>query len=85
MAGIYNQGFIFCDKVKEKLCSDDYRAFLKCLHIYSNGIIKRNDLQNLVCPICLWQLFEPFNLMLDYLFIFKGPLQAYVSPLAFAS
>ena len=45
-----NQGFVFCEKVKERLCSsDDYQAFLKCLNIYSNGIIKRNDLQNLVC------------------------------------
>lgn len=47
--GMYSQGFIFCEKVKERLCSqEDYQAFLKCLHIYSNGIIKRNDLQNLV-------------------------------------
>lgn len=52
MSGMYNQGFIFCEKVKERLCSpDDYQAFLKCLNIYSNGIIKRNDLQNLVCVI----------------------------------
>ena len=50
MPGMCNQGFIFFEKVKEKLgSSDDYQAFLKCLHIYSNGIIKRNDLQNLVC------------------------------------
>lgn len=48
--GMCNQGFIFCEKVKEKLdSSDDYQAFLKCLNIYSNGIIKRNDLQSLVC------------------------------------
>ncbi|KAE8689306.1 Paired amphipathic helix protein Sin3-like 2 [Hibiscus syriacus] len=47
-----NQGFIFCEKVKERLCSsDDYQAFLKCLNIYSNGIIKRNDLQNLVTDL----------------------------------
>ncbi|KAF5479524.1 hypothetical protein F2P56_000335 [Juglans regia] len=47
-----NQGFIFCDKVKEKLgSSDDYQAFLKCLNIYSNGIIKRSDLQNLVTDL----------------------------------
>lgn len=49
MPGMYSQGFSFCEKVKERLCSpDDYQAFLKCLNIYSNGIIKRNDLQNLV-------------------------------------
>ncbi|TYH99630.1 hypothetical protein ES332_A11G079500v1 [Gossypium tomentosum] len=47
-----NQGFIFCERVKERLCSsDDYQAFLKCLNIYSNGIIKRNDLQNLVTDL----------------------------------
>lgn len=49
---MYNQAFSFCEKVKEKLgSSDDYQAFLKCLHIFSNGIIKRNDLQNLVSDI----------------------------------
>lgn len=58
MSGMYSQGFIFCEKVKERLCSqDDYQAFLKCLHIYSNGIIKRNDLQNLV-SLCLLQQFN---------------------------
>ncbi|XP_039005441.1 paired amphipathic helix protein Sin3-like 2 isoform X2 [Hibiscus syriacus] len=47
-----NQGFVFCEKVKERLCSsDDYQAFLKCLNIYSNGIIKRNDLHNLVTDL----------------------------------
>ncbi|KAG4151231.1 hypothetical protein ERO13_D04G052000v2 [Gossypium hirsutum] len=47
-----NQGFIFCEKVKERLCSsDDHQAFLKCLNIYSYGIIKRNDLQNLVTDL----------------------------------
>lgn len=51
--GMYNQGFGFCEKVKEKLCPDDYQAFLKCLHIYSNGIIKRNDLQQFVCAMIL--------------------------------
>ncbi|XP_044505763.1 paired amphipathic helix protein Sin3-like 2 isoform X2 [Mangifera indica] len=51
LKSMYSQGFIFCDKVKEKLCSDDYQAFLKCLHIFNNGIIKRNDLQNLVTDL----------------------------------
>ncbi|XP_024018495.1 paired amphipathic helix protein Sin3-like 2 isoform X1 [Morus notabilis] len=52
LKSIYSQGFIFCEKVKERLCSqDDYQAFLKCLHIYSNGIIKRNDLKNLVADL----------------------------------
>lgn len=47
--GMYNQAFMFCEKVKERLCSqDDYQAFLKCLNMFSNGIIQRKDLQNLV-------------------------------------
>ncbi|RZB71211.1 Paired amphipathic helix protein Sin3-like 2 isoform D [Glycine soja] len=50
--GMYSQAFSFCEKVKEKLSSsDDYQTFLKCLHIFSNGIIKRNDLQNLVTDL----------------------------------
>jgi len=39
MTGMYSQAFSFCEKVKEKLSSsDDYQTFLKCLHIFSNGI-----------------------------------------------
>ncbi|KAK4771759.1 hypothetical protein SAY86_013534 [Trapa natans] len=50
--GLYSEGVLFCEKVKEKLCSaDDYQAFLKLLDIYSNGIIKRNDLQILVTDL----------------------------------
>ncbi|KAG4395714.1 hypothetical protein GLYMA_19G016300v4 [Glycine max] len=50
--GMYSQAFSFCEKVKGKLSSsDDYQTFLKCLHIFSNGIIKRNDLQNLVTDL----------------------------------
>jgi paired amphipathic helix protein Sin3a len=50
MPGIYNQEFVFFEKVKEKLGNgDDYQAFLKCLNIYNQGIIKKNELQNLVC------------------------------------
>ncbi|OIW12423.1 hypothetical protein TanjilG_04172 [Lupinus angustifolius] len=52
LKSMYSQAFSFCEKVKEKLSSaDDYQAFLKCLHIFSNGIIKRNDLQNLVTDL----------------------------------
>lgn len=59
MAGMYNEGFMFCEKVKERLSSsDDYQAFLKCLNIYSNGIIKRNDLQNLVGFVFLFIIFH---------------------------
>ncbi|XP_027359545.1 paired amphipathic helix protein Sin3-like 2 isoform X3 [Abrus precatorius] len=52
LKSMYSQAFSFCEKVKEKLSSsDDYQTFLKCLHIFSNGIIKRNDLQNLVTDL----------------------------------
>ncbi|KAK9925188.1 hypothetical protein M0R45_033520 [Rubus argutus] len=64
----YSQAFGFCEKVKERLCSqDDYQAFLKCLHIYSNGIIKRNDLQNLVTDLLgkYPDLMEEFNDFLE--------------------
>ncbi|KAG8501559.1 hypothetical protein CXB51_003864 [Gossypium anomalum] len=68
ISGMCNQGFIFCEKVKERLCSfDDHQAFLKCLNIYSYGIIKRNDLQNLVTDL-LGQhpdLMNEFNQFLE--------------------
>lgn len=49
---IYNQEFVFFEKVKEKLGNgDDYQAFLKCLNIYNQGIIKKNELQNLVTDL----------------------------------
>ncbi|KAJ6423884.1 hypothetical protein OIU84_024789 [Salix udensis] len=49
---IYNQEFVFFEKVKEKLENeDDYQAFLKCLNIYNQGIIKKNELQNLVTDL----------------------------------
>ncbi|KAL6556145.1 suppressor of nup116-c lethal [Orobanche gracilis] len=49
---MYSQAFGFCEKVKEKLSSsDDYQTFLKCLNIFNNRIIKRNDLQNLVTDL----------------------------------
>ncbi|XP_047312064.1 paired amphipathic helix protein Sin3-like 2 [Impatiens glandulifera] len=49
---MYKEEFIFCDKVKERLgSSDDYQAFLKCLHIYSTEIITRKELQSLVSDL----------------------------------
>ncbi|KAK4783135.1 hypothetical protein SAY86_007509 [Trapa natans] len=49
LKGMCTEGLMFFEMVKERLCSaDDYQAFLKLLNIYSHGIIKRNDLQNLV-------------------------------------
>ncbi|XP_028778645.1 paired amphipathic helix protein Sin3-like 2 isoform X2 [Neltuma alba] len=68
LKSMYNQAFSFCEKVKEKLgSSDDYQAFLKCLHIFSNGIIKRNDLQNLVTDLLgkYPDLMDEFNEFLE--------------------
>ncbi|KAL1809011.1 hypothetical protein ACET3Z_026001 [Daucus carota] len=49
MPGINKQEVAFCHKVKERLQNpDDYEAFLKCLHIFSNEIITRMELQGLV-------------------------------------
>lgn len=49
LRSMYNQEFVFCEKVKERLRnSDDYQEFLKCLHIYSKEIITRTELQSLV-------------------------------------
>lgn len=47
--GMPNQEFNYCEKVKEKLATDDYQAFIKCLHIYCTEIITRSELQSLVC------------------------------------
>ncbi|KAF7802898.1 paired amphipathic helix protein Sin3-like 2 isoform X1 [Senna tora] len=68
LKSMYNQAFSFCEKVKDKLgSSDDYQAFLKCLHIFSNGIIKRNDLQNLVTDLLgkYPDLMDEFNEFLE--------------------
>ncbi|KAL9275062.1 Paired amphipathic helix protein Sin3-like 2-like protein [Drosera capensis] len=68
LPGMYNQEFIFCEKVKEKLGStDDYQAFLKCLHIYSTEIITRTELQSLVADLLgkYPDLMEGFNEFLE--------------------
>lgn len=65
---MYNQEFLFCEKVKEKLASsDDYQAFLKCLHIYSTEIITRSELQSLVADLLgkYPDLMEGFNVFLE--------------------
>ncbi|CAN7037787.1 unnamed protein product [Brassica rapa subsp. trilocularis] len=52
LKGMYNQAFVFCEKVKEKLCSqDDYQTFLKFLNLFSSGIIHRKELQNFVSDL----------------------------------
>ncbi|XP_047057503.1 paired amphipathic helix protein Sin3-like 4 [Lolium rigidum] len=45
---VYTQELHFCEKVKEKLEPEAYQEFLKCLHIYSQEIITRSELKNLV-------------------------------------
>ncbi|KAG2333907.1 hypothetical protein Bca52824_005087 [Brassica carinata] len=64
LKSMYNQAFVFCEKVKERLCSqDDYQTFLKCLNIFSNGIIHRKELQNLVSDLLgkFPDLMDEFN------------------------
>ncbi|CAL5390911.1 unnamed protein product [Camellia sinensis] len=49
LRSMYKQEFIFCEQVNERLrSSDDYQAFLKCLHIYSTEIITKKYLQSLM-------------------------------------
>ncbi|XP_075475269.1 paired amphipathic helix protein Sin3-like 2 [Primulina tabacum] len=64
LKSMYSQEFTFCEKVKERLGSeDDYQAFLKCLHIYSTEIITRKELQGLVADLLgkFPDLMEGFN------------------------
>ncbi|XP_074563729.1 paired amphipathic helix protein Sin3-like 4 [Curcuma longa] len=51
LKSVYTREFNFCEKVKEKLHTDTYQEFLKCLHIYSKEIINRTELKNLVNDI----------------------------------
>ncbi|XP_020097203.1 paired amphipathic helix protein Sin3-like 4 [Ananas comosus] len=63
LKSVYTQEFNFCEKVKEKLHPDTYQEFLKCLHIYSQEIITRNELKNLISDILekYPDLMEGFN------------------------
>ncbi|KAJ8428296.1 hypothetical protein Cgig2_027428 [Carnegiea gigantea] len=68
LKSMYHQEFMFCEKVKERLGnSDDYQAFLKCLHIYSTEIITRSELQSLVADLLGKHpdLMERFNEFLE--------------------
>lgn len=50
--GLYSHEFVFCEKVKERLCnSGNYRQFLNCLHIYSTEIITRPELESLMTDL----------------------------------
>ncbi|XP_023760329.1 paired amphipathic helix protein Sin3-like 2 [Lactuca sativa] len=52
LKSLYSQEFTFCEKVKDRLRNtDDYQAFLKCLHIFSTEIITRKELQSLVSDL----------------------------------
>uniref|UniRef100_A0A1J3CP36 Paired amphipathic helix protein Sin3-like 1 n=1 Tax=Noccaea caerulescens TaxID=107243 RepID=A0A1J3CP36_NOCCA len=64
LKSMYNQAFVFCEKVKESLCSqDDYQSFLKCLNMFSNGITQRKDLQKMVSKLFgkIPDLMDEFN------------------------
>ncbi|AQK79686.1 paired amphipathic helix protein Sin3-like 5 isoform X2 [Zea mays] len=45
------QEFQFCEKLKAHLEPEAYQEFLKCLHIYNQDIITRNELKRLVKDI----------------------------------
>ncbi|XP_020268792.1 paired amphipathic helix protein Sin3-like 4 [Asparagus officinalis] len=59
---VYVREFNFCEKVKEKL-PDRYQEFLKCLHIYSQEIINRDELKHLMVDLLAKHpdLVEGFN------------------------
>uniref|UniRef100_A0A0E0FF51 Histone deacetylase interacting domain-containing protein n=1 Tax=Oryza nivara TaxID=4536 RepID=A0A0E0FF51_ORYNI len=68
LKSVYTQEFHFCEKVKEKLEHDTYQEFLKCLHIYSQEIITRSELKNLVNDILQQHpdLMDGFNEFLEH-------------------
>ncbi|PHT25202.1 Paired amphipathic helix protein Sin3-like 3 [Capsicum baccatum] len=64
----FGKGFAFCEKVKERVRSPaDYRELLKCLHIYSTGVLTKNELQSLVAELLgkYPDLVEGFNELLE--------------------
>lgn len=68
-ADIYSKEFAFFDKVKERL-HDNHQEFLKCLHFFSQGMITRLELQNLVWSMNMLTfliLVDSPNLPLDIL------------------
>nr|CAB3476585.1 unnamed protein product [Digitaria exilis] len=68
LKSVYTHEFHFCEKVKEKLEHEAYQEFLKCLHIYSQEIITRIELKNLVNDILQHypDLMEGFNEFLEH-------------------
>ncbi|KAL8193508.1 hypothetical protein R6Q57_026643 [Mikania cordata] len=68
LKSLYSHEFTFCENVKNRLRnSDDYQAFLKCLHIYSTEIITRKELQSLVADLLgkHTDLMEGFSAFLE--------------------
>nr|XP_043634301.1 paired amphipathic helix protein Sin3-like 2 isoform X2 [Erigeron canadensis] len=66
---MYSHEFTFCENVKNRLRnSDDYQAFLKCLHIYSTEIITKKELQTLVADLLgkHTDLMEGFSAFLEH-------------------
>uniref|UniRef100_A0A1J3GR05 Paired amphipathic helix protein Sin3-like 2 n=2 Tax=Noccaea caerulescens TaxID=107243 RepID=A0A1J3GR05_NOCCA len=56
LKSMYNQAFVVCEKIKERLCSqDDYQSFLKFLDMFSNGIFQKKELLD-----CVSRLLEKF-------------------------
>uniref|UniRef100_A0A0D9UVW5 Histone deacetylase interacting domain-containing protein n=1 Tax=Leersia perrieri TaxID=77586 RepID=A0A0D9UVW5_9ORYZ len=68
LKSVYTAEFHFLEKVKDKLEPDAYQEFLKCLHIYSQEIITRSELKNLVNDILQQQpdLMDAFNEFLEH-------------------
>ncbi|KAK9061738.1 hypothetical protein SSX86_018921 [Deinandra increscens subsp. villosa] len=74
LKSLYSHEFTFCENVKHRLRnSDDYQAFLKCLHIYSTEIITRKELQSLVADLLgkHTDLMEGFSAFLEQLIFFS--------------
>lgn len=65
-SGVYTQEFNFCEKVKDKLHAETYQEFLKCLNIYSNEIISRTELKNLVRMHHSHYFHFPFSYVIFY-------------------
>ena len=67
ISDVYTHEFHFCEKVKEKLEHDAYQEFLKCLHIYSQEIITRSELKNLVGFLFIHSFIHSLTCLARYL------------------
>ncbi|KAL8137781.1 hypothetical protein V2J09_003782 [Rumex salicifolius] len=48
---IHNPAFVFCEKAKDRMQSDEYQGFLKLLQLFSKEIITRKELHSLVSDV----------------------------------